>query len=323
MSDRGKVVTVFGGSGFIGRHLIRKLARGGGEVRIAVRRPSEAGFLKTAGDVGQIVPMAVDVRDEASITLAIAGANAAVNLIGMLCPTRRQSFSDIHVQAAGRIAQVAKTAGVRRFVHVSALGADPGSASAYARSKAQGEEAVRSAFPEATILRPGVVFGPEDRFLNRFAALARVSPALPLIGGGQTRFQPVYVADVAEAIAAALDRSDVAGRTFELGGPQVFTLQELMLLILRITGRSRLLLAVSWGMAERLGGLLELIEPGLPLLTRDQVELLRSDSVVAPNRPGLADLGLAAPAAIEAVASLYLARFARQGDFTATRSIPR
>lgn len=306
MSERYEIVTVFGGSGFIGRHLIRRLARSGAIVRVACRRPSAGNYLKMAGAVGQIVPIAVDIRDDASIDRAIAGADRVVNLIGILHPQGAAGFDPVHVDAAGRIAARAAAAGVKALVHVSALGADPASASQYARSKAEGEKAVRAAFPKAVVLRPGVVFGPEDSFLNRFAGMARAVPVLPLIGGGATRFQPVWVGDVAEAIANALVRETAAGKDFDLGGPVVYTFAALMRLILALIGRKGWLVPVSWPAAERLAGLLERIPFVVPALTRDQVELLRHDSVVEDGRPGLADLGIASPASIEVMAPAWL-----------------
>jgi uncharacterized protein YbjT (DUF2867 family) len=306
MAERNEIVTVFGGTGFIGRHLVRRLARSGAVVRVACRRPSRAGFLKMAGAVGQIVPMAVDVRDERSIDQALKGADRAVNLIGVLFPEKGGGFAPLHVDAAGRIAARAKAAGVEALVHVSALGADPASPSAYARSKADGETAVRAGFPEAAILRPSVVFGPEDEFLNRFAAMAALSPVLPLIGGGQTRFQPVWVGDVAEAIDRALGDRNAAGRTFDLGGPAVYTFEALLRLVLALTGRTARFAPLSWTWAERLAGLFEKVPFVTPPLTRDQVELLKTDNVTVAGRPGLADLGIVRPVSVEVMAPMWL-----------------
>lgn len=313
MSQRYETVTVFGGSGFIGRHLIRRLARSGAVVRVACRHPSAGTFLKMAGSVGQIVPIAVDVRNDASIDRAVAGADRVVNLIGTLHPQSGDGFAPLHVDAAGRIAARAAAAGVGAMVHVSALGADSASASLYARSKAEGEKAVRAAFPNAVVLRPGVVFGPEDAFLNRFAGMVRIVPVLPLIGGGTTRFQPVWVGDVAEAITNALELPQAAGRDFDLGGPVVYSFERLMRLVAALTGRKVWLLPVSWTAAERLAGVFERIPLIVPPLTRDQVELLRHDSVVAEGRPGLADLGIAAPASIEVMAPAWLSAGSNTG----------
>ncbi|WP_051341298.1 complex I NDUFA9 subunit family protein [Azospirillum halopraeferens] len=308
MSYRNKIVTVFGGSGFIGRHLIRRLARTGAVIRVAVRRPAGANFLKTAGAVGQIVPIACDIRKDESVALALKGADLVVNLTGTLYEREPWTFRTVHVDGPARIARLAKAAGVQRLVHISAIGADARGAAGYARSKAAGEAAVLEAFPEATILRPSIVFGPEDQFFNRFAAMAQVSPVLPLIGGGKTRFQPVYVGDVADAIVGALTADDAAGRTYELGGPGVYTFRQLMERMLGEIRRKRLLVPVPWGAAGTLGGILEKVPLGAPLLTRDQVEMLRHDNVVAADAPGLKELGVT-PTALEVILPTYLFRF--------------
>ncbi|MGQ9366605.1 complex I NDUFA9 subunit family protein [Azospirillum sp. ST 5-10] len=308
MSFRYKVITVFGGSGFVGRHLIRRLARTGAVVRIAVRSPSRANFLKTAGAVGQIVPIACDIRKDESVALALKGADMAVNLIGTLYDRAPWTFQTAHVDGPARIARVAKAAGVERLVHVSAIGADARAAAGYARSKAAGEQAVLDAFPEATILRPSIIFGPEDHFFNRFAAMAQVSPVLPLIGGGQTRFQPVYVGDVAEAITNALHSDAARGRTYELAGPGTYTFRQLMERMLVEIRRKRWLVALPWGLSETVGGLLEKVPLLDPLLTRDQVEMLKRDNVAGPGTPGLTDLGVT-PTALEVILPTYLFRF--------------
>ncbi|CAO3416054.1 complex I NDUFA9 subunit family protein [Azospirillum doebereinerae] len=309
MSYRTQVITVFGGSGFIGRHLIRRLAKSGAVVRIATRSPGKANFLKTAGAVGQIVPFATDVTKDESVARALQGADIAINLIGVLYEQGRQTFQGAHVEAAGRIARLAALNGVSRLVHVSALGADAGSPASYARSKAAGEQAVLDVFPEATILRPGIVFGPEDRFFNKFAAMAQIAPALPLIGGGKTRFQPVYVGDLADAIVASLDLASAKGRIFELGGPRVYSFKELLQLTLKTVQRKRYLLPVPWGAAETLGGVLEKVPLLAPALTRDQVELLKRDNVVSPGAAGFKDLGIDTLASCEVIVPTYLARF--------------
>jgi len=309
MSYRTQVITVFGGSGFIGRHLIRRLAKSGAVVRIATRNPNKAGFLKTAGAVGQIVPFATDVTKDESVARALQGADIAINLIGVLYERGRQSFQAAHVEAAGRIARLAALNGVTRLVHVSALGADASAPASYARSKAAGEQAVLDVFPEATILRPSIVFGPEDNFFNKFAAMAQVAPALPLIGGGKTRFQPVYVGDLADAIVASLDLDSAKGRTFELGGPRVYSFRELMEVTFRAIHRKRHLLTVPWGAAETLGGVLEKVPVLAPALTRDQVELLKRDNVVSPGAAGFKDLGIDTLASCEVIVPTYLARF--------------
>ncbi len=309
MSYRTQVITVFGGSGFIGRHLIRRLAKSGAVVRIATRNPVKANYLKTAGAVGQIVPFATDVTKDESVARALQGADIAINLIGVLYERGRETFQAAHVEAPQRIARLAAANGVTRLVHVSALGADGSSPSAYARSKAAGEQAVLAAFPAATILRPSIVFGPEDGFFNKFAAMAQIAPALPLIGGGKTRFQPVYVGDLADAIVAALDLETAKGRTFELGGPRSYSFKELLELTLKAVHRKRLLVPVPWAAAETLGGVLEKVPVLAPALTRDQVELLKRDNVVSPTAAGFKELGLDALASCEVIVPTYLSRF--------------
>ncbi len=316
MSYRSEVVTVFGGSGFVGRHLIRRLAKTGAIVRVVSRHPNQANFLKTAGSVGQIVPMAADVKDDQSVARAIQGADTVINLIGVLYERGDWNFQTVHVDAPARIARIAKASGVRHLVHLSAIGADAKSASGYARSKAAGEQAVRQAFPEAVIIRPSIVFGPEDGFFNKFAAMAQISPALPLIGGA-TKFQPVYVGDLADAIAAAASQDGAAGKTFELGGPRVYSFKELMQLMLKEIRRKRLLVPVPWSVAEKLGGLLEKVPPIVaPPLTRDQVEMLRTDNVAAPGAPGFQDLGITSLSSCEVILPTYLSRFIVGGRYS-------
>jgi NADH dehydrogenase len=324
-------VTVFGGSGFLGRHLVQRLAARGDILRIAVRDPVGADYLKPMGDVGQIVPLKVDVRDEAAVAAAVAGSHAVVNLVGILFERGRQRFAEIHAAAAGRIARQAQAAGAKHLIQVSALGADAEAPALYARSKAAGEAAVRAAFPGVTILRPSVVFGPEDDFFNRFAALARILPVLPVLGAsprlvrfpeggarlelcgnGGTRFQPVYVGDVAEAMVRSLDDSATAGKTYELGGPRIYSFKELMELVLRETGRKRLLLPLPLGLAEVEAALLSLLPLPTPLLTRDQVLLLRRDNVVSPDALGLAALAIT-PTAAELVLPTYMGIYRRGG----------
>lgn len=315
---RLRVATVFGGTGFIGRHVIRRLARTGCIIRVPSRHPGQALFLKSDGGVGQIVPMACDLNDDASVARVIAGSDLVINLTGILAESGRQRFNAIHTEAAERIARLSKGADVPTLVHVSALGADAGSASAYARSKAAGEAAVRAVFPDATILRPSVVFGPEDDFFNRFAAMAR-GPFLPLIGGGTTRFQPVYVGDVADAVMAAATRVDAVGKTYELGGPTQYSFRQLMELVLAATGRTTCLLNVPWGVASLLATFLEMA-PGKPL-TRDQVTLLKRDNVLSGALPGLGDLGIA-PTAVEIVIGTYLDLYRIGGRFGGVRQGP-
>ena len=298
-----RVITVFGGSGFIGRYLVQQLARRGWIIQVAVRHPDAALFLKPLGDVGQITPIAASLRHEGSIAAAVAGADAVINLVGILYERGRQSFAEIHAEGARRVAVAARAAAAARLGQVSALRADSASPSDYARSKAAGEAAVAAAFPGASIVRPSIVFGPEDGFFNRFAAMARVSPVLPLVGGGRTRFQPVYVGDVAEAIARIVDDSATAGRTYELGGPRVYSFRELLELMLAVVHRRRLLAPLPFWAASLQAAFLELLP--VPPLTRDQVRLLQRDNVVAAGAPGLRELGIA-PSAVELVIPTYL-----------------
>lgn len=314
------IVTVFGGSGFIGRYLVQRLARRGWVVRVAVRHPNRAQFLKTMGAVGQITPIAASLRHQGSIEAAVAGADAVVNLVGILAEQGPQTFSEIHVDGPARVARAAKAAGVSSFVQMSALGSAEDSPADYGRSKAAGERAVREGFPEASVVRPSIVIGPEDDFFNRFALMARFLPALPLIGGGKTLFQPVYVGDVADALARLVEDPSTAGKTYELGGPRIYSFRTLLELMLREIGRCRLLVPLPFGIASLQAFFLELpsrLFPALPRppLTRDQVRMLRRDSIVAPGALGLADLGIQ-PTAIELVIPGYLARYRKGGRFT-------
>jgi len=299
-------VTVFGASGFLGRYVVRAVAETGATIRAAERRPLRAEFLKPSGEAGQIVPIRADVLNEREVAAAVAGVEAVVNLVGILAERGRQTFPAVHTEAAGRIARAAAAAGVRRLVHVSAIGADAHSASSYARSKAAGEREVRAAFPAATVVRPSIVFGPEDDFFNRFAGLARYLPALPLIGGGRTRFQPVYVADVADAIRAILTRDETAGRTFELGGPRIYTFRELMALMLAEIGRRRLLVPLPVAVAMLEAAFLEKLPS--PIVTRDQIRQLAVDNVVGPGAAGLDALGVR-PTSLEVILPTYLERY--------------
>jgi uncharacterized protein YbjT (DUF2867 family) len=307
---RYRRVTVLGGSGFIGRYIVQRLAQRGVIVAVVSRHASEAGFLRPMGDVGQIALIDAGIADEARLAAAVAGSDAVVCSAGILYERRRQRFDTVHRHGPGLLARLARAAGAKRFVHISAIGADPAAPAAYARSKAAGEGAVRDAFPEATILRPSLVFGPEDDFFNRFAALARYLPVLPLIGGGQTRFQPVYVGDVADAVMAVLDRPDAAGQTFELGGPNIYSFKELLALLLREVERRRAFVTLPFGLAAFQAAFLEWLPT--PPLTRDQVKLLQRDSIAAPYRPGFADLAIA-PTALELILPTYLDRFRRGG----------
>lgn len=299
------VATVFGGSGFIGRYVVKRLAQRGFVVRVAVRDPEAALFLKTAGAVGQVVPLFASVENEPTVHRAVEGASLVVNLVGILAESRSGDFQRIHAEGAGRIARLAAASGVERLAHLSAIGADKASPSRYGSSKGAGEEAVRAAFPGATIFRPSIVFGPEDQFFNRFAAMARLSPVMPVISGG-TRMQPVYVGDVADAIMAGLGRSDAIGATFELGGPRVWTFRELLAYVLKETDRHRFMADVPMGLARLQAAVMELL-PGKPL-TRDQLLMLSRDNVVAPGAAGLAALGIV-PTPVELVVPLYIRRF--------------
>lgn len=309
---QGKLVTVFGGSGFIGRHVVLRLARAGARVRVAVRRPNEALFLKPMGAVGQIQLMQANVRHAPSVAAAVAGADAVVNLVGILHEAGPQKFAAVQGEGAENIARAAAAAGVKTLIHVSAIGADARSPSKYARSKATGEAAVRQAFPQAVILRPSIVFGPDDNFFNRFASMIKLVPAVPLIGG-DTRFQPVYVADVADAIMAALTDPAAAGETFELGGPKTYTFRELLTYIMDQIEVRRPLLPLPFGLAKFVA-LFSQILPNPPL-TVDQVKLLAVDNVVSGNAKTLADLKLT-PTPVQAIVPQYLRRYHRLGEFS-------
>jgi NADH dehydrogenase len=310
------LVTVFGGSGFIGAQVVRALAKRGFRVRVAVRQPGRGYKLRMLGAVGQIQVVQANARDPQSVARALVGAQACVNLIGLLYESGRQKFTSVHVMGAQTIAQAAKAAGVSQFIQMSAIGAAEGSSSKYARTKAMGEAAVRKVFPKATILRPSIVFGPGDGFFNRFAAMACVSPVLPLFGGGKTRFQPVSAGDVGAAVAACVaDPASTAGKTYELGGPATYTFKALMELVRLETRRKPMLLSIPFFIAEWIGlaGQIQaLVMP--PVLTVDQVTLLRFDNVADPKAPGLADLGVT-PTALEAILPTYLARYRVGGEF--------
>ena len=315
-SNQETLVTVFGGSGFLGRNVVRALAKRDYRIRVAVRRPELAGHLQPLGKVGQIHAVQANLRYPASVEAAMRDSHVAINLVGILAEGGGQTFDAVQGKGAATVAQAASRVGAR-MVHVSALGADENSPSGYARSKAAGEKAVLAAVPSATILRPSVVFGPEDQFTNRFAALARLSPALPLIGGGVTRMQPVYVGDVATAVADAVDGKTRPGATYELGGPEVLTLREIMEVILAITERKRMLISLPFGLAK-LQALFLQFAPGPLKLTPDQVALLRSDNVVsdAAKAAGLTLEGLRIAAdSMEAIAPQYLWRFRAAGQF--------
>jgi NADH dehydrogenase len=305
-------ITVFGGSGFIGRYVVERLADTGAVIVVAVRDPEAAKNLRVFGQVGQVTPVACNIRDPESVRAVVAGSDCVVNLCGILAESGRQTFQAVHVDGPANIASAATAANVRRLVHISAIGAADNASSKYARSKGAGERAVREAFAAATILRPSIVFGPEDRFFNLFAGIARLTPALPLFGGGATRFQPVYVCDVAAAIVAALDDPATAGQTYELGGPEVCTFREMMQKMLGVIRRRRLLVSLPYCVGDIEATFLGLL-PNLPL-TRDMMRQLRVDNVVAPGAKTLADLGIA-PTGMISVLPTYLARYRRGGRF--------
>lgn len=319
-------VTVFGGSGFVGRHLMRRLAASGAEVRVAVRDVDAASFLKPCGDVGQIVPWQVDICDPTQVATATDGADIVINLVGILFERGRRTFQRLHVQGPRNIAQAAAAAGVRRLIHLSALGADQYSAAVYGKTKWEGEEVVCEAFPDATIFRPSVIFGPEDNFFNMFAGMMRFLPVMPVMGAplipkvslggangfgvdffgdGGCKFQPVYVGDVAQAMTDAISMDETRGETYELGGPRIYSFKELMELLLRVTGRKRALLPVPLGVAAFEALFLQWLPK--PLLTPDQVCLMKSDNVCA-GKNGFTALGIR-PAAAEAILPTYLHRF--------------
>lgn len=317
-----KLVTIYGGSGFIGRYIARRMAKEGWRVRVAVRRPNEAIFVRPYGVVGQVEPVFCNIRDDASVRAVMQGADAVVNCVGVLNEVGRNGFDAVQAEGAGRIARIAAELGVGQLVQLSAIGADAGSASAYARSKAAGEAAVRAAYPDAVILRPSVVFGSEDQFFNRFAAMARFGPILPVVGA-ETKFQPVYVDDVAQAaVKAAL--GEVAPGVYELGGPDVHTFRDLMHKMLEVIQRRRLVLNIPFLVARIMGGAFDLLQAvtlGLftnGLITRDQVRNLARDNVVSPKAKGLADLGIA-PTPIEAVLPEYLWRYRPSGQYAAIK----
>lgn len=308
------LVTVFGGTGFVGHQVVRALAKRGYRVRAAARNEGAGYRLRMLGDVGQIEVVQANVRNRASVERALDGAQACINLVAVLYESGRQRFHDLHVKGARTIAECAAARGISRFVQVSAIGADANAASKYARTKAQGEAAVREAIPSAAIIRPSIAFGPEDNFFNRFGQMAAISPVLPMVGA-QTRFQPVFVGDLGAAIANAAADPAFAGQTFEVGGPAVYTFRELMEIVKRETGRKSVLLPVPFPIA-RLIGMVGDIQAKLmePVLTSDQVEMLRHDNVPAEGMPGLRELGVT-PTRIEAVVPTYLYRYRKGGQY--------
>jgi NADH dehydrogenase len=318
----GKLVTIFGGSGFVGRYIARRMAKEGWRVRVAVRRPNEALFVRPYGVVGQVEPVACNIRDDASVRAVLQGADAVVNCVGILNRSGKNTFDAVQAEGAGRIARIAAAEGVAQLVQISAIGADPQSDSAYSRTKGEGEAAVLAAFPGAVILRPSIIFGTEDGFFNRFASMSRMGPILPVVGAN-TKFQPVYVDDVAQAAVKGV-LGEAAPGIYELGGPEVDTFRGLMGRMLTVIKRRRAVVNVPFWVANIMGfafDMLQAVTLGLienKMITRDQVRNLRRDNVVAEGAKGLADLGIQ-PTAMEAVLPDYLWRFRPSGQFAAIK----
>jgi len=317
-----KLVTIYGGSGFVGRYIARRMAKEGWRVRVAVRRPNDALFVKPYGVVGQVEPVACNIRDDASVRAVMKGADAVVNCVGILNGHGKNTFGAVQADGAARIARIAAEEGVASLVHLSAIGADENSASEYQQTKAAGEKAVLQAFPSAVILRPSIIFGNEDGFFNRFASMARLGPVLPVVGA-DTRFQPVYVDDVAQAAVKGI-KGEAAPGIYELGGPDVDTFRDLMRQMLAVIHRRRLIVNVPFFVASIMGGAFDLLQAvtlGLfrnGLITRDQVRNLRSDNVVSPGARTLADLGIT-PTAVGAVLPEYLWRYRPSGQYAAIK----
>ncbi|MDF1610421.1 complex I NDUFA9 subunit family protein [Hoeflea sp. YIM 152468] len=320
--NQPKLVTVFGGSGFVGRHVIRALARRGYRIRVAVRRPDLAGHLQPLGGVGQIAAVQANLRNRESVDRAVRGSDHVVNCVGILFESGRNTFASVQDFGARAVAEAARAAGVG-LTHISAIGADSESESVYASSKGRADQAILKVLPDAVILRPSIVFGPGDDFFNKFAEMARFAPALPLIGGGQTRFQPVYVGDVAEAVARSVDGTLAGGTIYELGGPRVMSFKEVLEEVLAITHRKRALVSLPWRVASLIGKVATFIPFVDPPLTADQVVLLKSDNVVSPeavveNRT-LAGIGIP-QTSVEAILPSYLTRFRPYGQYSGTGS---
>jgi len=312
-----QLITIIGGSGFVGRHLVQNLAAQGYRIRIGVRRPDLTGHLQPLGGVGQIMPVQANVRYPASLASACQGADIVINLTGILASSGAQSFEAVHAAGSGAVAKAAKEAGADKMIHMSAIGADQDSSSAYGRSKAIGEENVKRVFKGATIIRPSIVFGPEDGFFNKFADMARFSPALPLIGGGETKFQPVFVGDVARAFSEVAKSDRFNGKTLELGGPEIFSFRQLLEYILQITERKRILMPIPWFAARAMGSVFGRLP--YSLITRDQVAMLETDNVVSERaqKDGrtLKGMGIK-PETIAAHVPSYLYRYKKFGQFT-------
>lgn len=311
MTLAGKTITVFGGTGFLGRHIIWQLAKTGATIRVATRSIPRAFFLKPAGDVGQIIPVSCNVLNDESVEAALAGASHAVNLVGAIAEKGKSTFERVHVEVAGRIAKAAHDEELETLVHISVLGASPDGASKYARTKAEGESKAIHGFSRTVILRPSIVFGPEDQFFNMFAGMARAASFLPLIGGGKTKFQPVYVGDIAKATLNILSCSNPEkhhGQIYELGGPRVYTFRELLDLTQQVAKREAKYRNFGFTAAKFLS-----LFPGVPL-TADQVNSLKQDSVMQAGSPGLKDLGVE-PTAVESILPTYLRQYWPGGMF--------
>ncbi len=305
---RGKHITVFGGSGFLGTYLVKKLVEHGALVRVVCRHAEQAKHLRVNGPTGAVVIAGGNIRDDEAVRRAVNGADAVVNLVGILFQRGRQRFDEIQAQSAERVARLSKEAGVKTLVHVSALGVEKASNARYARSKLTGEKAVFNAFPEATIIRPSVLFGIEDDFFNKFASLLALAPVFPLIGGGKTKFQPVYVGDVAQAICNAIALPESKGHIYELGGADVMSMGEVLRYVRSHINSSTLLLPIPFSLASLIASALELCPT--PMLTRDQVKLLKSDNIVSDDALGLSSLGVEQATPIDTIVPAYLKRYA-------------
>lgn len=324
MANSAKLATVFGGSGFVGRYVVRCLAQRGWRVRAAVRRPDLAGFLQPMGVVGQVHAVQANLRFADSVARALEGADIVINAVGILAPTGAQTFASVHVEGARNIARAAREAGVRQLVHISAIGADRASKAEYGRTKARGEAAAFTEFPGAIVLRPSIVFGPEDQFFNRFAALARVSPMLPLVGGGRTKFEPVFVGDLGTATANAATGLGTPGTIYELGGPEILTFRQLLEATLRYADRRRALIPLPFWLMYLQALATWPLPNALRPITVDQIRLLKSDNIVSESARReartLAALGVAQPAAIELIVPEYLERFKPKGQYARYRA---
>lgn len=318
VTNQPQLVTVFGGSGFLGRHIVRLLAKQGYSIRVACRRPDLAGHLQPLGNVGQITAVQANLRYKDSVDRAVIGADYVINCVGILFESGRNTFDAVQIFGAKAIAEAAQKQGAK-LVHLSAIGADKNSSSDYARTKGQAEEAVLNAVKDAVILRPSIVFGPEDGFFNKFADMSRLSPVLPLVGGGTTKFQPVYVADVAEAVVKGVTGDIQGGKIYELGGPEVLTFKQCLQTMLKVIGRTNSLVHLPWAIASMIGSISSLIPFIDPPLTSDQVELLKSDNIVSDEAKSenrdLLSMGIT-PKAVETILPTYLVHFRPAGQYT-------